>query len=328
MDEITPLLLDTPSGALAWNKLRLCEVDQACAEYFRNAYRFSALRSEVRAVDLINVVSRLNGAGIPHMVHKGWASARLYPNPELRSYGDIDLLIEPDHLEAAKALLQRTPIRCPIDFGHTEISDLDTLNWDYLFRHSQIATLGMQAVRLLGPEHHLRSLCIHCLKHGVASPLWLVDVAVAIEAADTRFDWPLCIGKQQPQANWVRTALSLAHRLLQAKIIGTPIWDFLPDVPTWLDRSVLRRWSRPPIPQHLPRLGTILKQCRGITEALAWRWPTAGQSTVEAHAEFSRFPKLHLQVVPFLALSKLKVFFKQLPAVWHADDEVGPASTQ
>ena len=48
----------------------------------------------------------LRGAGVPFVLFKGTASARYYPEPALRSMGDVDFLVPAEQMEAAeKALL-------------------------------------------------------------------------------------------------------------------------------------------------------------------------------------------------------------------------------
>jgi hypothetical protein len=148
-----------------------------------------------------------------------------------------------------------------------------------------------------------------------------VDVAVTIEAVPVDFDWDLCVGPRQPQASWVRSALSLAHRLLLADVSGTPVVNFYDQLPGWLVRSVLRRWSRPPVSGALPRLASVLKRRAGMLEALAWRWPSASQTSVDANAMFTRVPNIHLQMQSLFSPAKLKTFVLQLPKVWRETRE-------
>lgn len=56
--------------------------------------------------DLLNAVQILDHGGIEHRVLKGPAFAHLdYPNPSLRVFGDIDLLVRSEHFEGAEAAL-------------------------------------------------------------------------------------------------------------------------------------------------------------------------------------------------------------------------------
>lgn len=55
---------------------------------------------------LLDVADQLDGAGIPFRVLKGAALAHTaYPDPDLRSYGDVDLLVASDHLDASLDVL-------------------------------------------------------------------------------------------------------------------------------------------------------------------------------------------------------------------------------
>lgn len=56
---------------------------------------------------LLEVADVLDGAGIPHAVLKGIATAHLdHPDPSHRQFGDIDLLVSPEDLVRARALLE------------------------------------------------------------------------------------------------------------------------------------------------------------------------------------------------------------------------------
>ena len=55
---------------------------------------------------MLRTVQRLDSVGIPVRVLKGTASSHLdYPDPALRTYGDVDLLVPGDHYEQAVRLL-------------------------------------------------------------------------------------------------------------------------------------------------------------------------------------------------------------------------------
>lgn len=57
---------------------------------------------------LVSIVRELNGAGIEARVLKGSAVAHLnYPNPALRPFGDIDLLVQGDDFDTAAATVER-----------------------------------------------------------------------------------------------------------------------------------------------------------------------------------------------------------------------------
>src|SRR5207302_3420550 len=130
------------------------------------------------------------------VVVKGGAVARLYGEPGLRPYGDLDLCVRPSDQAAARAALQ-APDAPPVlvdlhsDYsphqrGHSLMKDCRV---EELYDRSQLVRLGEAEVRILGPEDHLRFLCLHMLGHGAWRPLWLCDIAVALEARPADFDW-------------------------------------------------------------------------------------------------------------------------------------------
>ena len=92
-----------------------CLGTEAMPENFRNS-----VQREARGIVLQNyrllltgrdMVELLEEAGIPAAVLKGAAAARSYPEPELRKAGDIDLLVEPEHLEEACRVLEKLGCR-------------------------------------------------------------------------------------------------------------------------------------------------------------------------------------------------------------------------
>src|SRR5205823_7319953 len=104
--------------------------------------------------------------------------------------------------------------------GHALMKDCRV---DELYDRSQLVPLGGAEVRVLGPEDHLRFLCLHLLGHGAWRPLWLCDIAVALEARPPDFDWDHCLGGDPRRSDWVACSLGVAHQLLGARVDDTPI---------------------------------------------------------------------------------------------------------
>ena len=68
----------------------------------------------------------LPGAGVEPLLAKGWAVARLYPEPGLRPFGDIDLFVRPEEYAAAEtALAGFRPRRLLLDLqrGFPDLAD-------------------------------------------------------------------------------------------------------------------------------------------------------------------------------------------------------------
>jgi hypothetical protein len=55
-------------------------------------------------------------------------------------------------------------------------------------------------------------------------------------------DWDLCLGRNPVYANWVASAVGLAHELLGVDISETPFAG--KQLPSWLAPAVLKQWGR------------------------------------------------------------------------------------
>lgn len=91
----------------------LCEewrgepLGEAHRKYVENSSRITVKQSYRLLFLTRYLVNLLEGAGIPVLVLKGCGAAELYPVPETRKSGDIDLLVPEDSLEAAAKVLAR-----------------------------------------------------------------------------------------------------------------------------------------------------------------------------------------------------------------------------
>lgn len=63
-------------------------------------------------MQLSRVLGALSRAGIPAIVVKGAALGAFYPDPALRLYGDIDIMVRRAHLDAAEQALNALGYRC------------------------------------------------------------------------------------------------------------------------------------------------------------------------------------------------------------------------
>jgi hypothetical protein len=74
---------------------------------------YTAAAQGIRAeAQLSRVLGTLSRVGIPAIVVKGAALGAFYPDPVLRLYGDIDIMVKRDHLDAAEQALNAVGYRC------------------------------------------------------------------------------------------------------------------------------------------------------------------------------------------------------------------------
>jgi hypothetical protein len=301
LDRIAPLLFKSGAAALAWWRLRGSSLADARATHdLRQAYRLGALHAELHALQIAETQRRLGIAGVPSLLVKGWAVARLYPEPGLRSYTDVDLIVPRGELARARAALAAgPPIGDPVDL-HDGPGLLDLSSFDALAARAEPTTVGGAVVRVLGPEDHLRVLGLHGLRHGLFRPLWLVDLAVCVETRPAGFDWDRCLGSDPRRAEWVASAIALAHRLLGARVADTPVSGRVARLPRWLVRAVLRSWDRCEGVSHRPQVFQaffgLLGQPGQLRDEVRLRWDRPIQATLDVNGPFNRLPRLPFQL--------------------------------
>lgn len=314
LDKVTPVLKKAGTAALVWRMIRGSELGATrSGQELRQIYRLNTLHAGRHEREIQEVFSLLRSAGIEPILIKGWAIARQYPDKGLRPYGDIDLCVRPCELIKAKAIMESPENRrFWVDLEHDEIDRLDNRGWDELYSRSQLLCLRDAYVRVLSPEDHLRVLCIHFLKEGARRPIWLCDIALAVESRPHDFDWAICLGNSQPQANWVACAIGLAHRLLDINIEDTPVAEVLKHMPDWLVGSVLKQWKEPSRNVE-PRMIHYLRWRRGLLRGLRNRWPNPIEAVMMQNASFTDTLTLPLQLNTYLAPARVGKFVKALP---------------
>lgn len=222
-----------------------------------------AVRRHLRAVaDLGCVGEALRGAGIPWLVFKGPVLAEtVYPDIDLRTYRDLDVLVPGDRLAQAVAALEgagagltdrnwelflarRTgALHLLLPYGTVCDLHWDVLHdrWqraafavpggDLLQRARTVGIGGMQ-VPTLDPEDTLHHLMVHACLSGAERLVWLKDVELAIRRL--RPDWDVVVARCREARTGLPAAvvLSRARRILGAPVPGEVLATLDPS-PTW-----------------------------------------------------------------------------------------------
>lgn len=214
--------------------------------------RSTARRSLLLTGELLRLVKALEARGIAAIPIKGPALASfLYGDAALRQYDDLDILLRPDDVAAAKALLLslgyqskpqltlRQEQANPRDGLHEQLwvgegasrivvelhrdlvpgdspfeADLNGV-WD---RHSRVSLAGTM-MRTLSPEDLLLFLCAHGGKHSWVRLQWVCDVAQLVRR-QTTLDWDLVLKHAQTSNAQQMLFLGLA---LADDLLGAPI---------------------------------------------------------------------------------------------------------
>jgi len=302
LDEIAPILLKSGAAALVWWRLNRTNESQSYPEFFE-AYRQQTLEAAVHEDDVAQVFRVLQEARLDALVVKGWAIAHRYPDPGLRHYSDLDLCVRNEHFQRVSDLVRQSLSKeIWIDL-HEGTGALDYATEAEIFDRSIVVPLDEGSARIPCHEDHLRMLCLHLLRHGAWRPLWLCDVALALETRAANFDWQLFLGDDLKRADWLGCVLGLAHRLLGARVSDTPVAERAATLPNWLLRAVTRRWGRWFNSDYrntaIPSLWSNKWKPMRVVEDIYFRCDPI-RATVEMKGSFNRGPRLPYQIAAFL----------------------------
>ncbi len=295
-----PYLLDSGAGPLAWHRVRASPFRGSRAgEGLRQAYRLSHLSSELRRRELVAAVGALRAEGIDPLLIKGWAIARSYPEEPLRPHGDNDLCVRAGQFEAARAVLARGSLPADLHQGVPHAAD-DEAN--SIFERSREVDMDGAPIRIQCPEDRLRTLIFHFLDHGGSRPIWLCDIALAIEDGGSAFDWGLCLRGKPRERQWICAVVALASEVLGATIAD----DSNPRrarSPRWLSSSVLDEWCLRQADRSIAlqkSLGAHLGSVASFRRGLRYRWMSPLQATLALKAPIGCLPRLPLQLAAVL----------------------------
>jgi len=310
LTEAAPLILRSGAASLGWWRVRHFDLRNAEeAAQFREAYLLHTIQAVLHEREIRQALSLLRSAGIEPLLVKGWAIARSYPEHGLRPYGDVDLCVLPEQYPAALATLASSNNEYGFVDLHSGSASLDYLSFEEVYARSRLVEMGDVSVRVASDEDHLRILCLHLLRHGAWRPLWLCDIAAALESRAADFDWGRCLAAEGRRPDLVVCAIGLAHQLLGAKADDTPLAGRAGRLPRWLLPTVLKQWSahykfRNPV-------GSYLRQPSGLLKELRRHWPNPIEATANLNGPFNELPRFPFQLGD--ALLRSANFLKQIP---------------
>jgi len=280
----------------------------------RAAHRTAQLRVLTLEHELVAIVDLLTGAGIDCRVLKGSALAHLdYADPGLRSYNDIDILLRPEDIERAVAVLAGTGFTRTLaeprpgfdqrfDKGMTlrpsANYELDLhrtfvlgpwgrrVRLDELWASSQELVVAGRTMQALSQPHRFLHVCYH--------------TALG--------NWPLRLGSLRDTAEVLRTVDEAAVRSIAkgwgveaivaaavadtARLLGVDGWS-------WAESYVLDRREESWLGLHTRTDKTFAAQAVATLRVLPWRDKPAylralvlpdSRYTADRHAStFSRF---------------------------------------
>jgi hypothetical protein len=126
------------------------------------------------------VLDLFHARGVRPIVLKGWAAARLHPDPAVRPPGDLDLCVRPEEESAARAAIAAVTEDCAVDL-HVGLRLLDDRSPEEIWRRCEEVDLEGGEARVLGREDHLREA--EAARFGFATTIRLATPASRTSSA-------------------------------------------------------------------------------------------------------------------------------------------------
>jgi hypothetical protein len=222
------------------------------------ALRRESLATTARVMQLESALTEIIGgfeaASLPVTVLKGPALARtIYPRPELRPYGDLDLTVRSTHEPEAVSILNHLGFR-EVPYAAeraratraAHVSEGSPFHRTFTDEAAQVLVelhldslqLGLRpaceagrwqraqplpsrpGALMLCPEDQLVQLSVHAHKHGFERLIWLKDIDLLLRTSGERLRWKMVrqVADREGVASSVWYTMLLTHRLL-----GTPL---------------------------------------------------------------------------------------------------------
>jgi hypothetical protein len=306
---VVPILVRSGAAAIAWRRIR--QTPLAGTEAGREvltARRIQAAHAAIREAQLAQVLALDAVRDADPILLKGWAHGQLYPEPAVRHYTDIDLLIQPQYAaavgQAVATFLPVDPARAvPVDV-QTKLKDLPERSWADLNAHARVLPLSSGQVRVLGAEDTLRLSCIHMLRHLGFHPLWLCDVSVLVENLPADFDWDYCLAGERRRTEWMLAVLRVANQVVGTRLDRCPQRRVPQTVPPWMVRAMLRWWGTEttyayPWPLPNPVVSVAKDDPRRVLQVFSERWPDPLEAVSRFAWPINRFTGLTAQLLDF-----------------------------
>lgn len=219
-----------------------------------NAFYNTTARNLLLQRELGRVLQAFSNVGISVVVLKGAAlAATVYPMPELRPMGDLDLLIRAEDLTQAKIVIQSLgfmPEAQKIGLGMERLVAYEAnfdggqlmpvhveLHWDlvggersryksrieWFWRRTESVSVAGVPVQVLDPTANLAYLTAHLtIKHGDQEPrlIWLYDLHLLIRDHADGIDWCDLVGRVA-EFSWLSGFQATLENLRTC--FGTPV---------------------------------------------------------------------------------------------------------
>ncbi|MEO6052098.1 MAG: nucleotidyltransferase family protein [Pyrinomonadaceae bacterium] len=223
------------------------------AKDLKDVVRWNLLQRKTQEQRALQAFALFRKQGIEPILIKGLAAARYYPETQSRFSLDMDLAVAAsDYYKATLVAEDPSANGLAIDL-HRELRHLDSVEWNDLFKNSQLLEFDGGNIRVLRPEDHLRVLAVHWLNDGGSYKERLWDVYYMVKNRSSDFDWDRFLNSVSlRRRRWLICTIGLASCYLGLDLEETPIKDEARNIPSWLTHTVEREWKSdmPLLPLH------------------------------------------------------------------------------
>lgn len=201
-------------------------IDKECMDNFKNLLFDCVYLYERQTNCLKDIKKILSAAKIPHIAFKGAVLRNIYPVPEGRVMGDIDILIKPNHRDIVKNILIENDFECTAQNGpvfdyrrdgtlvevHTKIiSEFGDTAFADAFLNADFDGYTGE----LNANYHLAYLIAHTAHHFKfygAGIRHVLDLAVMQKNTDINIDYVLSILEPLGLVKFAKTILSVCQK--------------------------------------------------------------------------------------------------------------------
>jgi len=296
-----------------------------------NIYQLEMVQNLFLEHELQTFLRAFHQAHIPLILLKGPVLAyTAYPEPHLRTYHDIDALIQPHDLPRARDLLEQQGYEFYEEY-RSNLADSNRAGYNFLKKHtdswlevlielhtaphpSEIGTrfdvaalwehaqpleiLG-EPTSMLNATDHLLYLCWHYRFHSFGRLLWFYDLVWLLRATEAGLDWDALIShaRDQKLAATLYYCLSWCRDLFG---IDVPAWVFTGLRPPSMIRLLVERVAIPDVVKALTTPAweerrilahRVMVDSVGELGVAAWRALFPLRATIrQRYMEHSRLP--------------------------------------
>lgn len=208
---------------------------------YKRVYRFYWYKNQLLASKIVPILKAFAEEGIQYLLLKGLPLAYgYYPDPGLRPFGDIDILVKPGKAGWAFAALRSLGFSPWVDYPGELVTEIRhsalflskegyrvDLHWDLLPRNWGVRAnenlwndvhqfqVGDATLETPHPSAHLLQACLHGIEWSFVAPVrWVADASFILDKRLEQINWDWIIQESRKR----RLSEQLKHQFERLKV--------------------------------------------------------------------------------------------------------------